>query len=152
MQILAGCLFVLKREECSLVGGHTSEGAELSMGLAVSGIVHPDKIFHKGLTGKKISVKSNGFDISQTNSTDNINKPLEIRENKIAVDSVDGSSSSEDSLGINDSTVDGSNGHLGHVLVLTKAIGTGTLMAAHMRAKVTLDLADLWYKVVVFMK
>ena len=54
VQMLAGCLFVLKRECCALVGGHTAEGAECSMGLAVSGVAHPDKVFHKGLTGKNV--------------------------------------------------------------------------------------------------
>ena len=126
------------------MGGHTSEGAELSMGLAVSGIVHPDKIFHKGLTGKKIDQKVGEFDIVQKKSIDDL-QFSKIKEISKMVDSVNDPSSSEDSLGkrINDNPDDGSNGHLGHVLVLTKAIGTGTIMAAHMRAKVTLRLAGL---------
>ena len=36
VQMLAGCLYVLKKEGCSLVGGHTSEGMECAMGLSVS--------------------------------------------------------------------------------------------------------------------
>jgi selenophosphate synthase len=114
VQMLAGCLSVLKMEECSLVGGHTSEGAECSMGLAVSGKAHPDRVFHKGLSGGYVAIKA------QCNSSAN-------------------SSSSSDSKIILSADTDAavSNGHLGHVLVLTKALGTGTIMAAHMRAKVT---------------
>jgi selenide, water dikinase len=39
VQLLAGVLSVLKQENCSLVGGHTAEGAELSVGLAVTGLL-----------------------------------------------------------------------------------------------------------------
>jgi len=73
--MLAGTMDVLAAEHCTLVGGHTSEGAEAALGLAVNGTVHPDKCLPKG--------------------------PLPI----------------------------------GHTLILTKALGTGTLMAADMRAK-----------------
>jgi selenophosphate synthase len=122
VQMLAGCLSVLKREECSLVGGHTSEGAECSMGLAVSGIAHPDRVFHKGLSGGYFAIKA------QCNSSANSSS----------------SSSSASKIILSADTDDAvSNGHLGHVLVLTKALGTGTIMAAHMRAKVTtLTLSD----------
>lgn len=37
-QLLAGCLRTLKEARCSLVGGHTCEGAELALGLSVNGI------------------------------------------------------------------------------------------------------------------
>jgi selenide,water dikinase len=76
VQMMGGCLSILKREGCALVGGHTSEGTEAAMGLSVNGTVHPDKVLHKG--------------------------PCEA----------------------------------GHVLILTKPLGTGALMAADMRAKV----------------
>jgi selenophosphate synthase len=103
-----------------LVGGHTSEGAECSMGLAVSGIAHPGRVFHKGLSGGSVA-------------------------NRAQCDSSANSSSSSSSCSSSSSTIIQSadteaalsNGHLGHVLVLTKALGTGTIMAAHMRAKVT---------------
>ena len=55
------------------MGGHTTEGAELSFGLSVNGQVHPERLLRKG--------------------------PLQAR----------------------------------CVLVLTKALGTGTILAAHMR-------------------
>eukprot|EP01038_Epipyxis_sp_PR26KG_P006975 gene6975-9535_t len=48
VQILAGTLRVLNDVNCSLIGGHTSEGAEIAIGLSVNGIVHPDKVLHKG--------------------------------------------------------------------------------------------------------
>eukprot|EP00597_Dinobryon_sp_UTEXLB2267_P005722 CAMPEP_0170061660 /NCGR_PEP_ID=MMETSP0019_2-20121128/3152_1 /TAXON_ID=98059 /ORGANISM="Dinobryon sp., Strain UTEXLB2267" /LENGTH=460 /DNA_ID=CAMNT_0010267561 /DNA_START=498 /DNA_END=1879 /DNA_ORIENTATION=+ len=48
IHILAGALCQLGRENCALVGGHTSEGAELAMGLSVTGAVHPDKVLRKG--------------------------------------------------------------------------------------------------------
>ena len=55
VQMLAGCLYVLKKEGYCLVGGHTSEGMECAMGLSVSGVAHPDRVFHKGLRGKQRS-------------------------------------------------------------------------------------------------
>lgn len=64
---------VLAEAGCSLVGGHTTEGTELSFGLSVNGQVHPDCMLRKG--------------------------PLQPR----------------------------------CVLILTKALGTGTILAAHMR-------------------
>jgi selenophosphate synthase len=125
VQMLAGCLSVLKREECSLVGGHTSEGAECSMGLAVSGIAHPDRVFHKGLSTANIAIKprcDSSADSSSSSSSSSSSRS---------------SSSSSSTAKRGDTTAAVSNGHLGHVLVLTKALGTGTIMAAHMRAKVT---------------
>jgi selenide,water dikinase len=43
VQLLAGCLDVLQRENCTLVGGHTTEGADLTFGLSVNGYVHPER-------------------------------------------------------------------------------------------------------------
>ena len=40
-QVLAGALAVLQRENVVLVGGHSSEGAELALGFAVHGVVDP---------------------------------------------------------------------------------------------------------------
>lgn len=74
-QMLAGCLEVLKEEKCTLAGGHTSEGAEPALGLAVNGVADPAKVMRKG--------------------------PLEADT----------------------------------VIVLTKALGTGTVLAADMRGK-----------------
>jgi selenium donor protein len=50
VQMLAGACQVLGDEKCSLVGGHTSEGAELAMGLSLHGSVHPSKVLQKGPT------------------------------------------------------------------------------------------------------
>ena len=148
VQMLAGCLYVLKRETCALVGGHTAEGTECSMGLAVSGVAHPDRVFHKGLTGKDMkkitllsdhdnensnnnSNSSNNNDNSDSNS-DNSDSNGSIRDPQRGISKI------ETPLGSSSSSVNAvsCNGHLGHVLVLTKALGTGTIMAAHMRAKV----------------
>ena len=49
VHLLAGALLVLAREECALVGGHTSEGAETALGLAIHGTVHPSAALHKSL-------------------------------------------------------------------------------------------------------
>ena len=49
VHLLAGALLVLAREECALVGGHTSEGAETALGLAIHGTVHPSVALHKSL-------------------------------------------------------------------------------------------------------
>lgn len=74
-QMMAGANEVLREAHCALVGGHTSEGAELSLGFAVNGLVDRDTALRKG-----------GL------------RP-------------------------------------GDALILTKPIGTGSLLAAHMRSK-----------------
>ena len=73
--LMQGANEVLRDANCSLVGGHTSEGAELALGFAVNGLVAREAVLRKG-------------------------------------------------------------GLLpGDALLITKPIGTGTLLAAHMRAK-----------------
>ncbi|HEY9781675.1 MAG TPA: selenide, water dikinase SelD [Leptolyngbyaceae cyanobacterium] len=47
-QLLSGALKVLNQAQAPLVGGHTTEGAELSFGLSCNGLVHPDKLLRKG--------------------------------------------------------------------------------------------------------
>jgi selenide, water dikinase len=74
-QMMAGANAILREAGCALVGGHTSEGAELSLGFAINGLVDRDSALRKG-----------GL------------RP-------------------------------------GDALVLTKPIGTGSLLAAHMRGK-----------------
>jgi len=74
-QMMAGANEVLREAQCALVGGHTSEGPELSLGFAVNGLVERNAALRKG-----------GL------------RP-------------------------------------GDSLILTKPIGTGSLMAAHMRGK-----------------
>lgn len=73
--MMAGANEVLREAGCALVGGHTSEGAELALGFAVNGLVARDSALRKG--GLKA----------------------------------------------------------GDALILTKPIGTGTLLAADMRGK-----------------
>jgi selenide, water dikinase len=74
-QMMAGANEILREAQCALVGGHTSEGAELSLGFAVNGLVERDIALRKG------------------------------------------------------------NLRPGHSLILTKPVGTGSLLAAHMRGK-----------------
>lgn len=77
VQMLSGALVMLNSANCALVGGHTSEGSDstLGLGFSVTGVVHPDRSLPKG--------------------------PLVMD----------------------------------HVLILTKPLGTGTILAADMRAK-----------------
>lgn len=72
-QLLSGAVKVLNQAQAPLIGGHTTEGAELGFGLSCNGLAYPDKLLRKG--------------------------------------------------GIQP----------GQVLILTKALGTGTLFAADMR-------------------
>lgn len=46
-QLMAGALEILDRDGAALVGGHTSEGAELAMGLSVTGTAAPDDLVRK---------------------------------------------------------------------------------------------------------
>jgi selenide,water dikinase len=46
-QLLAGARACLDREGVALVGGHSSEGADLALGLSITGEVVPDKILRK---------------------------------------------------------------------------------------------------------
>lgn len=47
-QMLQGALKVLNGAGAALVGGHTSEGEELSLGFSVNGLVDREHILHKG--------------------------------------------------------------------------------------------------------
>ena len=120
-------MYVLRREGCALVGGHTSEGAETAMGLSVTGVGHPDKVFYKGLRG-------GGGGGGDGGDGEGGREGGEVEGGGVeggGVGVVGG-----EGVGGTGSGTCGSGGHMGHVLVLTKAIGTGTIMAAHMRAKV----------------
>ncbi len=46
-QMMAGALRVLNQHGTSLIGGHSSEGAELSFGLSVTGLVEKEKLLVK---------------------------------------------------------------------------------------------------------
>ena len=46
-QMLRGALHVFDREGVSLVGGHTGEGAELTLGFTVTGLIEPDRALRK---------------------------------------------------------------------------------------------------------
>ena len=46
-QMLAGANEILRAANCALVGGHTSEGAELSLGFAVTGLAARDRLLRK---------------------------------------------------------------------------------------------------------
>ena len=48
VQLLAGAVGVLNEAGAALVGGHTSEGAELSLGLSLTGLVDADAVLRKG--------------------------------------------------------------------------------------------------------
>ena len=46
--LLAGVVEALREAETALVGGHTTEGAELTLGLALSGVADPARLLRKG--------------------------------------------------------------------------------------------------------
>ena len=45
--IMAGALDILNEAGCSLVGGHTSEGVELSLGFSINGLAEAATLMHK---------------------------------------------------------------------------------------------------------
>ncbi len=48
LQMMTGAMEVLADAHTALVGGHTSEGAELSLGFAVNGLIERDAVLRKG--------------------------------------------------------------------------------------------------------
>ncbi len=46
--MMAGANVILREAGCALVGGHTSEGAELSLGFSVNGLVERENFLRKG--------------------------------------------------------------------------------------------------------
>lgn len=49
-QVMSGVMGVLTKSGVALIGGHTGEGAELSISIAVQGEVAPDQVLRKRLT------------------------------------------------------------------------------------------------------
>lgn len=47
LQLMSGALQILNENQCALIGGHTSEGAELSLGFAVNGLAAADQVLRK---------------------------------------------------------------------------------------------------------
>jgi selenide,water dikinase len=47
-QLLAGALKTLHQTGAELIGGHTTEGADLAFGLSCNGLAYPDQLLHKG--------------------------------------------------------------------------------------------------------
>jgi len=46
-QLLSGAMSVLHQAEAVLIGGHTTEGAELAFGLSCNGLAQPDRLLRK---------------------------------------------------------------------------------------------------------
>ncbi|MBD2022526.1 selenide, water dikinase SelD [Leptolyngbya sp. FACHB-36] len=47
-QLLSGALRVLHQADAALIGGHTTEGADLAFGLSCNGVADPDRLLRKG--------------------------------------------------------------------------------------------------------
>ena len=48
IQMMSGALDILNDANCALVGGHTAESAEMSLGFAINGTVDKERIMRKG--------------------------------------------------------------------------------------------------------
>ena len=46
--MMAGAMAVLDDAGAALVGGHTSEGAELSLGFSINGLIDRERVMRKG--------------------------------------------------------------------------------------------------------
>eukprot|EP00192_Tetraselmis_astigmatica_P006939 CAMPEP_0117691242 /NCGR_PEP_ID=MMETSP0804-20121206/25598_1 /TAXON_ID=1074897 /ORGANISM="Tetraselmis astigmatica, Strain CCMP880" /LENGTH=766 /DNA_ID=CAMNT_0005504427 /DNA_START=14 /DNA_END=2314 /DNA_ORIENTATION=+ len=55
-QMMAGALEVLNAAGCSLVGGHSGEGAEMALGFSIDGVAKEEDIIHKATVGANQAV------------------------------------------------------------------------------------------------
>ena len=46
-QLMSGANKILQESQTSLIGGHTTAGAELAFGLSCNGLAHPEQLLHK---------------------------------------------------------------------------------------------------------
>lgn len=111
------CAFqVLNAAGCTLVGGHTSEGTELTLGFAITGEAHPSQLLYK----KGILRNSSHLKNDEEESEDVKRRRLDGMTRMSPGRSLSRASSPSTSFAPVPT----------FSLLLTKALGTGTIMAA----------------------
>jgi selenide, water dikinase len=131
VQVMAGACKTLGEAGCALVGGHTSEGAELALGFAIEGVAKLEDMLVSGTElerggttvreGAQVEKKglTSGGSVVDSGRTAMIQW---LREESVLTGESHGM---QRKGGL----------RAGDALVLTKGVGTGAIFAADMRGK-----------------
>ncbi|KAM3568902.1 hypothetical protein VYU27_008989 [Nannochloropsis oceanica] len=137
VQLLAGAAQVLNAAGCALVGGHTSEGSELSLGFSITGEASPSHLLYKSKTKRErvdgigpLCVRA-GHPTGWEGRKEEGGGEKAGERNAIDAGQETGARapSSPSSPSLPPSICPS------YVLLLTKALGTGTLLAAEGQGK-----------------
>ncbi|PFH36061.1 selenide, water dikinase [Besnoitia besnoiti] len=153
LQLLGGCCSVLARENCQLAGGHSAQGRDACAGLTVTGRLAFRKLTEKPVEGasegsgkpkaasrkaKKAATSADGGEGAEAQAAE-----AEDGEGKAPETSVDAEELERAAFLASPRCLDGlrylSKGTAlakgGDVLILTKPLGIGFIMAGHMEGK-----------------
>lgn len=114
-QMMAGAVEVLNAAGCALVGGHTGEGRELALGFAINGLIEDviDDVIEEVAEGVIDDVGADASAPPSGPESKSHGKPSAKRGGALRKSGM----------------------QAGDLLILTKPIGTGTLLAAHARGQ-----------------